>query len=79
MYANKSKKKSYVVGSNHKSFNVVQCRSSALPTTPPRHIRLGDKERVEEIRNPLGLKSEVRIRVQEKKMSKTVDFLKNPR
>ena len=63
----KVKKKSYVVGSNHKSFNVVQCRSSALPTTPLRHIRLGDKERVELIRNPLGLKSEVRIRVQENK------------
>ena len=52
-------------------------KSSALLTTLSGHIRQQEMAKV--LRNPLGLKSEVRIRVQEKKMSKTVDFLKNPR
>ena len=57
----------YIVGSNHK-INAMQCRkSSALLTTPSRHIQLRDRERVKVIRNPLGLKSKVRIRVQENK------------
>ena len=76
MYAYESKKRSYVAGSNHKNANL---RCSALLTAPSRHIR--QSEIVKVIRNPLGLKSEVRIQEKYKKikMSKTGDFLKNPR
>ena len=75
-YAYKSKKKSSVAGSNHKNANQ---RSSALLTTPSGHIQQREIGKV--IRNPLGLKSEVRIQEKYKKikMSKTGDFLKNPR
>ena len=72
----RKKKESFLVGSNHKK---LRKKSSALLTTLSGHIR--ERHIVRITRNPLDLKSEVRIQETDKKikMSKSVDFLKNPR
>ena len=79
MYAYESnKKRCFVAGSNHKNVRKFK-ESSALLIAPSGRILL--HEIVKVIRNPLGLNSEVRLQEKYKKikMSKTVDFLKNPR
>ena len=68
------------MGSNHKSFAVHSNEGSlerCLQRHRDKHIHW--RKIVMVIRNPLGLKSEMREKYKKIKMSKTVDFLRNPR
>ena len=75
MYANESKKRvTQRLEPQKRSIEVERVAYYAIET-----CTLCATMRLNVIRNPLGLKSEVREKYKKIEMSKTVDFLKNPR